>query len=402
MDDSQLSGVQIEQLNSILGELESETFGDFIKRKCSERDISVRQLASMLDMSLTPLQHILNGKTQKIDAKILLKFSEFFGIDTRVLLNAYMASVSEEESKAINRARKAGFLTQHFDLKELKKIGFIKNDKDYDAIEKRVIEFFGFEKLAQYASLHSTPLFSRTQRRTSDKMLTFWLMVVHDRMRTVKNPFPFDPVRLEKIIPFFRRATMDVKKGFKGVLNALYECGITVIIESYLTKTQIRGGTFLYNGKPYIFLTRYPNNYDTLWFALLHEIGHVMFDLDFIRDRNMSHLSGEGGLFEDPLIEKGADDFAMEILLSSKNLEYAERIIHIDGFVKKAAEDWGIHPSIIYGQYCYKHNNPINYMKYGRYRIKADEAIKFDYITWEKPTLQETAPLIENQLVAVS
>jgi Zn-dependent peptidase ImmA (M78 family) len=167
-----------------------------------------------------------------------------------------------------------------------------------------------------------------------------------------------------------------------------------------LTSTQIRGGTFLSNGQPYIFLTKHPPYYDTLWFALLHELGHVLFDQDILRQGSGSHLSGREDLFEDPLLEQSADDFATTMLLPRERLAYAKSIIHIPAFVKQVAKEWNVHPSIVYGMHCYA--NPDDFLKYQRQRLKADEAIKFNYTSWQRPTLQETVPELKRQLLPAS
>lgn len=217
-------------------------------------------------------------------------------------------------------------------------------------------------------------------------------------MNTVKNPNPFSATQVEKILPLFRAATTDVQRGFKSAIRTLYDCGVTVIVESYVAKTQIRGGTFLSpTGQPYIFLTKYPNYYDTLWFALIHELHHVLFDLDFIKEGGGSHLTGDSTLFEDPLIEKEANDFAAAILLKKEMFEQADQIIGYENFIRQKAEEWNVHPAIIYGTYCYRYND---FGRFGgkNFRPSADDAIKFKYNTWQTETLKETVPLIEKEL----
>ncbi|HET9135844.1 MAG TPA: ImmA/IrrE family metallo-endopeptidase [Candidatus Kapabacteria bacterium] len=392
--------ILLEQARSLISQSEGQTFGQFLKSKLADRDISERQLANILGMELLSVQRILNDVAKKIDAKTLLQLSEFLGIDPKVLLSVYVSSASSEDSDSIVRARKAGFLTEYLDLKKLKEIGFIQDIRDYDTIEKRLLSFFNISSLGEYAAMHSLPLFSRTRGKKSDRMLTFWLSIVNARMQSINNPNPFDSDRLEKIIPLFRAATTDVANGFKSAIRTLYDCGVTVIVESYLTTTSIRGGTFIKNGQPYIFLTKHPDWYDTLWFALLHELSHVLFDMEVLRKGTGTHLSGEANLFEDPLLEPRADEFAVQLLLTKERLEYAKTIIHIDGFVKSVANEWNVHPSIIYGMHCYKH--PEDFVKYQRYRLKADEALKFNYTSWQKPTLQETVPEIEKSFALQS
>ena len=43
------------------------------------------------------------------------------------------------------------FIDDNFDLDTLLEIGFIKSKTDYDAIEKRVVTFFGLNNIFEYA-----------------------------------------------------------------------------------------------------------------------------------------------------------------------------------------------------------------------------------------------------------
>ena len=45
------------------------------------------------------------------------------------------------------------YIDENFDLKTLKKVGFIKNIKDYDAIEKRICEWFGLSNIYEYSTI---------------------------------------------------------------------------------------------------------------------------------------------------------------------------------------------------------------------------------------------------------
>ncbi len=45
------------------------------------------------------------------------------------------------------------YINENFDLKALKKIGFLENVKDYVYIEKRIITYFGLDYIQQYSDL---------------------------------------------------------------------------------------------------------------------------------------------------------------------------------------------------------------------------------------------------------
>ena len=109
------------------------------------------------------------------------------------------------------------------------------------------------------------------------------------------------------------------------VFRALYNVGVTVIFQPMLSRTQIRGATFLINNKPCIVVTDLHKSYPTIWFSLIHELHHVLFDLEEL-EKVKYHLTGEPDLFL--MQEDKANEFASEYLISAEKLRYIEPLIH--------------------------------------------------------------------------
>lgn len=126
--------------------------------------------------------------------------------------------------------------------------------------------------------------------------------------------------------------------------KALYNIGVTVIFQNYLTTTQIRGGTFILQGKPCIVLTDFNKKYPTLWFTLLHELHHILFDFETIETNNF-HLTGDDDLF---LIEEKADSFARDFFMSVEKFHYIKKYINNPFLVSKFAKENEIHLSLVY------------------------------------------------------
>lgn len=122
-------------------------------------------------------------------------------------------------------------------------------------------------------------------------------------------------------MPKIRPFTRDIENGLVQVAKALYKVGVTVIFQPSIEKLQIRGATFSCNKKPCIVLSDLQKNYPTLWFTLLHELHHVLYDFDEINKRVFHLSSGEGDIFL--MNEERADNFATEYLLSEARLRYA-------------------------------------------------------------------------------
>lgn len=367
---------------------------DLLKRGKEELGLSQRQLAHALSVNRRTLQRILNRQAQKIDLETFQKIQQFLDVDPQKLLDIYNSNLDSEGLHELERAKKAGHLIRNFDLKKLKRAGFISSDRKFEQIENRLKEFFDINSVYEFGAGTDVPMFSRTRREYSNQMLEFWVVSALQQIRAVDNSNSFDREMLKRVIPRLKRLTRNEETGLLRAARALYSAGVTVIVQRYLTGTQIRGATFVVNDKPAIVLTDFNKRYDTIWFALVHELYHVLKDLRRIEKLGY-HVSGEEqDLFVSEMSEEDANEFASELLLPQEKLDHIRKFIDIPEVVRDHAEKWNVHPSVIYGQYVFEHGD---YDKYNQYRPKADKAVEHLRVhPWDKESIEAaTEPLKE-------
>jgi Zn-dependent peptidase ImmA (M78 family) len=181
-------------------------------------------------------------------------------------------------------------------------------------------------------------------------MREFWIKSAYIHFEKINNINDYDRNRLVDLMSKIRPYTMNVTDGLKIVSQALYSCGVTVIYQQHLPTTQVRGATFIVNNKPCIALTDLNKNYATLWFALMHELHHVLFDFEEIK-KQVFHLTGETDLFL--LQEDKANEFSRQYLLSYEDSNYISAHIDNSFIVREFAKEKQIHPSLIYNFYCH-------------------------------------------------
>lgn len=351
-----------------------------IDKKMVELDLSERQLSTILGIERPSLKRLKAGETQKVDLLTALKLIQFLGLEVDEFIKLYVSTLPKDSIGSLERVRKANYLVEHFDLKTLKKIGFIENPTDYEEIEKKIVSQFNLSSIFEYSLEVAYPLFSRGKRPFADKMLEYWVKSAYSKFLEIKNPNRFDKAGLESLIPKMRPYSRDVEFGMLTVIKALYNLGITVIVQPYLMKTHIYGMTMMVEGKPCIALSNYYNKYPTLWFTLMHEIAHVFYHLDKVAALGY-HVSGNDDLY---LMEPEANLFAREMLFSEEKLNYIKSFIDNYMVVEKYAEQNKVHPSIIYGIYLrsLEDTNPGSdysalYAKYNSFmNISPDATIK--------------------------
>ncbi|MFD1188543.1 helix-turn-helix domain-containing protein [Pontibacter rugosus] len=318
-----------------------------IEQQCEKYGISQRQLSQILGLQRTSVTRMLDGEAQKLDVLTLLKIQQFLGLSMDKIIKTYVANIQVDEVKALQNSAKATFIVKNFDLEGLKRCGFIKSVADLEDVEYRLKTFLGLDNILDYETEVGSALFSRNARKSHDKMRELWVKSAYIQFKRINNPNPYDRERVMGIIPKIRPYTQDVNKGLLTVVRALYNAGVTVIAQPYLTKTSVKGGTFIVNNKPCIVLTS--QSYATIWFTLMHELHHALYDFDTI-SRTAYHVSGESDVF---LIEEEADSFARRMLLSDDKLIYIKPYINSPHLVQEYARRLQIHSSIIYQFYLY-------------------------------------------------
>lgn len=373
-----------------LANAQVSTLQELVDKRQKELNLSDNQLYEVLGIERMTLKRMLGGDTQKVDLFSILKLDQFLQIGAEEILEVYMSSLRPEFAGQLEKVRNATYISRFFDLPGLKKVGFIDSITDFEHIERRITRFFELDSIVEYDREVGSALFSRTNSHSDDKMRDFWVRSAIHQFKRYNNPNDYDRDALLALIPKIRPYTRYEEKGLFTVMKALYNVGVTVIVQSYLAKTQVRGGTFAVDGKPCIVVTDFNLSYATLWFALLHEIFHVCYDFEDLKRGLVYHLT-DSALDLHLMREDDADYFAREMLFRQEKLDYIRHAINSPAIVAAYAEKHQVHPAIIYAFYCYheeKQDRPDAYAQYRKYFGKPDKALQIVRSNpWDKETI---------------
>ena len=341
-------------INNILNkslEYSGNSLEQLFQNKLEQSGLSKTQFEKLAGIERKSLDSILNKTSKQTDIAKLVKLGEFLEISLEDLLIIHFNDRPVEEIKELQDSMDITFINKFFDIKTLSSLGFINKNDPLEQLKKRICDFFEIESIYDYDVQLNEALYSRTKKSFSDKMKDFWIKSSYKYFESVNNPNEFDRKSLIELIPKIKPYTKNIENGLKTVFQALYNIGITIVFQPSLPKTQIRGATFIVNNKPCIVITDFNKNYATIWFSLIHELHHVLYDLEII-EKTSYHLSGEPDLFL--IQEDKANEFASEYLFSSEKMRYIEKLIHNKIVVSKLANDCQIHPSIIYSQFQWR------------------------------------------------
>lgn len=347
---------------------------DLFEHKLADRNITKNQALNILGIDHKTLTSILKGDSTKIDVVNVHKLADFLLIPHNEIIQKYFDLISTTEQESIAQSRKRSYIVNNFNLGSLKKIGLIDTITDFDHIESRINDFLGYENIFEHQRHVITAAFSSGKRKTNKENLSLWYAAACQSLERTHNPYDYDRNALKEFFPKIRWHSMNVESGLLIVAQALFKLGITLIIVPKLTTDlHVRGATLEYGGKPCIVLTKYTKYYATLWFALIHELFHVLYDWDEIRQHRY-HITGET---ESMKINEGeADNFARQYLFSDEKMAFIKPKINEPRFVKLFAEQNHVHESIIYSFYNWD-NADGAYAKFDKYASPPfDELLK--------------------------
>lgn len=351
-------------INSAFDSKSEETNDTLIRLKFINRlndlDITFNQACENLEIEYRSLNSILDV-TRRTDFLSILKVAQFLDMPFYDITKLYVDIIQSKHREELLSSKKRSFILDNFDLPTLKAVGIIDSIRDFNHIESNLKAMLNLQSITDYNTLESGAAFS-SGKAIPKNLKTRKLFIEKSQtiFKLIGNPNGYDRDGLTEYFPKIRWHSIDTEEGFLNVIKSLYKLGVTVIFQPRMPSLSLRGATFSVNKKPCIVLTDYKGFYPTLWFALLHELFHVLFDWDEISEKKY-HLSDEDGdLYVVKQKEEEANEFAREFMFPKAKMEVVEPQIEKRLFIKEYALNNHVHPSIIYANYAYAHSNSEN------------------------------------------
>lgn len=329
---------------------QKESLKVLFNRRVQQLEIAPTNVLDILNLPYRTLNGILNGTQKMVDYTNLVKIARFLQLPKEQIVQLYVEELEKNfPSEISSTPQRIEFINENFDLVTLKKAGFIKSISNYDEIENKITSFFGLKNIFDYKRPPVDAAYSSGLiKPKNDLGRSIWIKTASEIFNELNNPFLFERKKLIEYFPEIRWHSTNVELGLTNVIRQLFKIGITVIYLPPLPSLHLRGATFAVNDKPCIVITDYRGFYPTLWFALIHELFHVLFDWDEIRN-NSYHLS-DSGTEVLSVIEKEneANNFAREYLFSRQKTDNVKPFLYDVEYVSEFAKNNHVHHSFAY------------------------------------------------------
>ncbi len=349
-----------------------ETLKEIFERRLKVLGITMSTAISYLEMEFRTLNGMLDGTLKRVDVTNLLKIATFLQLSNERVIQLYLESIENTfpDSNSFS-PQKIQFIQNNFDLIALRNAGFINSITDFPKIEQAILSYFNLKTIFEYKRPSVDVAFSAGKIKPKNELMrSFWIKSAKDIFEEIGNPNEYNRQALIDFFPEIRWHSTSVELGLRSVMKALYKMGVTVIYQPTLPSLHLRGATFSVSNKPCIVFTNYKGFYPTIWFALIHELFHVLFDWPEISS-NEFHLSDDKP--EQLSVKEKEDEantFAREYLFSKEKSAQIRPHLHNQMDVEEFAMNNQVHSSFIWVFDAFDMGNS-NRMAWSRARKKS-------------------------------
>lgn len=326
--------------------------GYYVKDYIDEQGITQEELAKRLQTTPKYISDLVNGRINLTD-EMVLKLSIVFGTSTKLWLNLNQKYIEKKlEIEKRIRIDQECELAKKLDYKFWVDLGLVRATR---VTAEKVQELQRYFKVSSLSVLSQRDFL--VQYRTSVSEVTdvnvinanAWVQTAIN-LGTQKEVEPFDKKKLLEAIPEIRSMTVQNPKDFYPRLrDLLASCGVALVLLPNLKNCGVNGALkWLGKDKVVLALNDRRKYADTFWFALFHELGHVLQQR--IKILLVSEIK-KAGLETDDLIQRletEADIFSQNTLIPKA--EYDEFLMmNSRGFTAEAIRGFAARINVLPG-----------------------------------------------------
>lgn len=293
--------------------------GYYVKDYIDELGITQEELAKRLQTTPKYVSDLVNGKINLTD-EMVLKLSIVFGTSTKLWLNLNKTYIEKKlEIERRERIAQECELVKRMDYKFWVELGVVRATR---VTVEKVQELQRYFKVSSLAVLEQRDFLVQYRTSVSDVKdinvinANAWVQTAIN-IGTQMEVELFDKKKLIRMIPEIRNMTVQNPDVFYPRLKEiLSSCGVAFVLLPNLKNCGVNGAVkWLGKDKVVLALNDRRKYADTFWFALFHELGHVLqqrIKVLLVSEENKTGLETDELLQR---LENDADAFSRNVLI---------------------------------------------------------------------------------------
>lgn len=255
--------------------------GEFVEEWLEDHDMNQAELARRTGVSRKHISKVIGG------APVTPDFAQKLALTTGVpaerwlaLEAAYRSDLSRlamQEELADKRELAEAFKDSASRLRRLELI-----DADLRRPGVLLMQLMAFFGVGHVDALQPSVLMPQTRFLQSSAFTTelasvaTWLRLAELQAQSDPVPAPYDEQLLRSVLPEIRSLSRTESDLRAAAAQRLADAGVIVIRLAEIPGCRALGATFWTNGHPVVVLSARGKTDGALWFALFHELGHVL------------------------------------------------------------------------------------------------------------------------------
>ena len=282
--------------------------GRILAAELSTRQQSQSDFAARAGLSAKHVNQILKG-TASLSADSAISVERVLGIPASFWLGVD-ARWQEHRSRQRQRSEleKLTHWVERFPMRELTRRGYISEGATAADAVSEVLAAFRVADPEAFERVWLTPMssgFRRAQQFPADQFSTATWLLLAERQTEAHELPGFSVTELRRLVHSLRPLTRyPVVEGFLEARRLLATCGVGLTFVEQLRESRITGATWWPTlNRPIIALCERHQRVDVFWFALFHEIAHLLLHprrrvfLEFTGNDDTDGLESEASAF---------------------------------------------------------------------------------------------------------
>ena len=327
--------------------------GETLREKLKEMKMSPKEFAVRCDKPEKTISAVLNGKSS-LTAEMAVQFEDVTKISASFWLKRqYRFSEARARAERQQAAEDARDWARQFPYADMAKKGWVPATRN---VREKAVALFAFFAVSSHKAWQDFYLNKELKaafrvsliHSKSPHAISAWLRS-GDNAAQKLTAKPYSDKKLKAALPELKAIMAEQPEDFfLQVQQVCLAAGLKIVFTPCLPKAPINGVArwIEKNQTPLIQLSARYKRYDTFWFSLFHEIGHIL--LHGKKEVFLEDVKYEGA---DEEKEREADYFACGwTLTKAQEREVLSALPLSDKELRNYAAGYGTHPSLIVGR----------------------------------------------------
>ncbi|MBY7144592.1 helix-turn-helix domain-containing protein [Virgibacillus sp. NKC19-3] len=326
--------------------------GSIIKEYLDELGMSQKECAKRIGSSEKHFSNIISGKSRLTEDVAIKLENVIQDAPASYWLNY---EIKYREFKKREEAKLETYTNDQLE-KLSKRFNFnaIFNGLDWSLSKQadEMLKLLRISDFEQFEAVYSDLSIDFMEDGGEKEAIAIWLNLAREEVEIQNkdiDEISYNKEKLMKSLSKFKKIALDsdYESSIKSARKLLNRLGVYLVFCDAITNSKVRGALTTYRKHPAIFLSGRFKTHDHVWFALMHEIGHLLYHY-ITTDTPIISFEDELELKEISTKEGEANEFARDFFI---DIEDYKKFIEHQKFdrmnIEKFAETQQILPGIV-------------------------------------------------------